>query len=69
MLIKVEFFLPITNIIYNFVCLKFVVMKKFVVIVLMALFAMALLGSCRSVENCPAYSEASSVEIETVDVA
>lgn len=48
---------------------KDLVMKKFVVVLLTALFAMALLISCRSVENCPAYSEASQVELEAEDVA
>ena len=44
-------------------------MKKFLVILLTTLFAIALFGSCRSVENCPAYSEASQVELEAEDVA
>ena len=45
-------------------------MKKFVVIILTALFVLALLASCRSVENCPAYSDASQVEeLEAEDVA
>ena len=44
-------------------------MKKFLVILLATLFAIALLGSCRSVENCPAYSDASQVELEAEDVA
>ena len=50
-------------------CLKLTGMKKFVVIILTALFALALLVSCRSVENCPAYSDASQVELEAEDVA
>ena len=44
-------------------------MKKFLVVLLTALLAMALLGSCRSVENCPAYSDASQVELVAEDVA
>lgn len=44
-------------------------MKKFLVILLTALFAMTLLFSCKSVENCPAYSDASQVEVVEEDVA
>ena len=44
-------------------------MKKFLVILLTALFALTMLGSCKSVENCPAYSDASQVELEAEDVA
>ena len=44
-------------------------MKKFLVVLLTALFALAVLVSCSSVENCPAYSDASQVELEAEDVA
>jgi hypothetical protein len=44
-------------------------MKKIIVILLTALFALGLFASCSSVQNCPAYSDASSVESEVVEVA
>lgn len=44
-------------------------MKKILVILLAALFALGVLVSCNSVQNCPAYSDASQVELETVEVA
>lgn len=44
-------------------------MKKFIVILLTTLFALGVLASCNSVQNCPAYSDASQVETENVEVA
>lgn len=44
-------------------------MKKFVSILLATVFALALLWSCSSAQDCPAYSDASDAPVEVEDVA
>lgn len=44
-------------------------MKKIGVILVVALFALALLASCKTAENCPAYSDAAQTPVEVEEVA
>ena len=44
-------------------------MKRIGAILLLVVFATLLLGSCKTAENCPAYSDASQLEVEVEDVA
>ena len=44
-------------------------MKKLVAILLFVIFASVVLVSCKTAENCPAYSDASQLEVEVEEVA
>gem|GEM_PF-5793616 len=44
-------------------------MKRLGVILLLVILASAFLCSCKSTENCPAYSEASQLEVEVEELA
>ena len=44
-------------------------MKKFLLIFLVGIFAVALLSACSTTENCPAYSDAQPVSAEVENVA
>ncbi len=44
-------------------------MKRIGAILLLIVFATLVLGSCKTAENCPAYSDASQLEEEVVVVA
>lgn len=44
-------------------------MKRIGAILLLIVFATLVLGSCKTAENCPAYSEVSQPEVEVENVA
>jgi len=44
-------------------------MKRLGAILLLIIFASAVLVSCKTAENCPAYSDASQLEVEVEEVA
>lgn len=54
---------------FYFCVIKIITMKKLVAILLFVIFASVVLVSCKTAENCPAYSDASQLEVEVEEVA